>query len=202
MYRLYDYLPSGNGYKCRLVMKQLGIPYELVQMDIKAGATRTPEFLAKNPNGRIPLLEIPERGFLSESHAIMHFLARGSRLVPEDRYDNALMWQWLCFEQYNLEPNVGTARYWLNSLRKSPEELGEKLGEKHDRGHQALAVLERGLEGREFLAGGAYSLADIALYAYTHVAPEGGFSLDSYRNVLAWIARVEQQPNWAPITAA
>lgn len=201
MYRLYDYLPSGNGYKCRLVMKQLGIPYELVQLDIKTGATRTPEFLAKNPNGRIPLLEIPERGFLSESHAIIHFLARGSRLVPEDRYDNALMWQWLCFEQYNLEPNVGTARFWLNSLRKSPEELGEKLVEKHDKGHQALAVLERGLQDREFLVGGAYSLADVALYAYTHVAPEGGFSLDRYPNVLAWIARVEQQASWAPITA-
>lgn len=202
MYRLYDYLPSGNGYKCRLVLKQLGIPYELVQMDIKTGATRTPEFLAKNPNGRIPLLEVPERGYLSESHAIIHFLARGSRLVPDDRFDNAIMWQWLCFEQYNLEPNVGTARYWLNSLRKTPAELGERLVEKHAKGHEALAVLERGLQDREFLAGNAYSLADIALYAYTHVAPEGGFPLDAYPNVRAWIARVEAQPNWAPITAA
>lgn len=200
MYRLYDYLPSGNGYKCRLVLKQLGIPYELVQMDIKVGATRTPEFLAKNPNGRIPLLEVPERGFLSESHAIIHFLARGSRLVPDDRYDNAVMWQWLCFEQYNLEPNVGTARFWLNSLKKTPAELGEKLVEKHAKGHEALGVLERGLQGREFLAGNAYSLADIGLYAYTHVAPEGGFPLDAYPNVRAWIARVESQPNWAPIT--
>lgn len=200
MYRLYDYLPSGNGYKCRLVLKQLGIPYELVQMDIKVGATRTPEFLAKNPNGRIPLLEVPERGFLSESHAIIHFLARGSRLVPDDRYDNAVMWQWLCFEQYNLEPNVGTARFWLNSLKKTPAELGEKLVEKHAKGHEALGVLERGLQGREFLAGNAYSLADIGLYAYTHVAPEGGFPLDAYPNVRAWIARIESQPNWAPIT--
>lgn len=202
MYRLYDYLPSGNGYKCRLVLKQLGIPYELVEMDIKVGATRTPEFLAKNPNGRIPLLEVPERGFLSESHAIMHFLARGSRLVPDDRYDNAVMWQWLCFEQYNLEPNVGTARFWLNSLKKTPGELGERLVEKHAKGHEALAVLERGLQGREFLAGDAYSLADIGLYAYTHVAPEGGFPLAAYPNVRAWIARIEAQPNWAPITAA
>jgi glutathione S-transferase len=201
MYRLYDYLPSGNGYKCRLVLKQLSIPYELVELDIKVGATRTPEFLAKNPNGRIPLLEIPERGFLAESHAIIHYLARGSRLTPEERYDNALMWQWLCFEQYNLEPNVGTARFWLRSLGKTPEELGERLSEKLDKGHQALAVLERGLEGRDFLVGERYSLADVALYAYTHVAPEGGFDLDRYPAIRGWIARVEQQAGWAPITA-
>lgn len=201
MYRLYDYLPSGNGYKCRLVLKQLAIPYELVELDIKVGATRTPEFLAKNPNGRIPLLEVPERGFLSESHAIIHFLARGSRLAPDDRFENAQMWQWLCFEQYNLEPNVGTARFWLQSLKKTPAELGEKLTEKLDKGHQALGVLERGLDGREFLVGNRYSLADIALYAYTHVAPEGGFALDAYPAIRAWIARIEAQAGWAPITA-
>jgi glutathione S-transferase len=200
MYRLYDYLPSGNGYKCRLVLKQLSIPYELVEVDIKAGATRTPEFLAMNPNGRIPLLEIPERGFLAESHAILHFLARGSRLAPEERYDNALMWQWLCFEQYNLEPNVGTARFWLKSLGRTPEELGEKLVEKHERGHAALAVLERGLGDREWLVADHYSLADVALYAYTHVAPEAGFDLDRYPAIRAWIGRVEAQSGWAPIT--
>jgi glutathione S-transferase len=200
MYRLYDYLPSGNGYKCRLVLKQLAIPYELVQLDIKAGATRTPEFLAKNPNGRIPLLEIPERGCLAESHAIIHFLARGSRLTPDDRYENALMWQWLCFEQYHVEPNVGTARYWLGSLKKTPAELGDKLSAKHEQGHAALAVLEGALAGREFLVGDRYSLADVALYAYTHVAPEGGFPLDPYPAIRAWLARVEAQPGWAPIT--
>jgi glutathione S-transferase len=199
MYRLYDYLPSGNGYKCRLVLKQLSIPYELVELDIKVGATRTPEFLAKNPNGRIPLLEIPERGFLAESHAIVHFLARGSRLAPEDRYENALMWQWLCFEQYNLEPNVGTARFWLRSLGKTPAELGEKLTEKLDKGRQALDVLERGLAGRAFLVGDRYSLADVGLYAYTHVAPEGGFDLDPYPHVCAWMGRVAGQPGHVPM---
>jgi glutathione S-transferase len=201
MYRLYDYRPSGNGYKVRLVLRELGLPYELVELDIKVGASRTPEFLAKNPNGRIPLLEVPGRGFLAESHAIISFLAEGSALVPNDPWHRALMWQWLCFEQYNLEPNVGTARFWLASMRRTPEELGDKLIEKHARGREALAVLERGLEGRAFLVGDSYTLADIALYAYTHVAGEAGLPLDPYPAIRAWIGRVEQRPRWAAITA-
>jgi glutathione S-transferase len=200
-YRLYDYLPSGNGYKVRLVLRQLGLPYELVELDIKRGATRTPDFLAKNPNGRIPLLEIPGQGFLSESHAIIAYLAEGSALVPADRLERARMWQWLCFEQYNLEPNIGTARFWIASLRKTEAELGEKLDEKRRNGHAALAVLEQGLAGREFLVGGRYSLADIALYAYTHVAPEGGFALDGYPRIRAWCARVAAQPGHVPISS-
>jgi glutathione S-transferase len=200
-YRLYDYLPSGNGYKVRLVLRQLGLPYELVEMDIKHGATRTPAFLAKNPNGRIPLLEIPGEGCLAESHAIIAYLAEGSALVPADRLDRARMWQWLCFEQYNLEPNIGTARFWLASLGRSEAELGEKLVEKRRNGHAALAVLEQGLQGREFLVGGRYSLADIGLYAYTHVAPEGGFPLDDYPAIRAWCARVAAQPGHVPITS-
>ncbi len=200
-YRLYDYLPSGNGYKVRLVLRQLGLPYELVELDIKRGATRTPEFLAKNPNGRIPLLEIPGHGFLAESHAIISYLAEGTALVPADRLDRARMWQWLCFEQYNLEPNVGTARFWIASLGRSEAELGDRLAEKRRNGHDALAVLERGLEGREFLVGGRYSLADIALYAYTHVAPEGGFSLEAYPAIRAWCTRVAAQPGHVPITS-
>lgn len=200
-YRLYDYLPSGNGYKVRLVLRQLGLPYELVELDIKHGATRTPEFLAKNPNGRIPLLEIPGRGYLAESHAIIAYLAEGSALVPADPLDRARMWQWMCFEQYNLEPNIGTARFWLASLGKSEAELGEKLEEKRRNGHAALAVLEHGLAGREFLVGERYSLADIALYAYTHVAPEGGFALDAYPAIRAWCARIAAQPGHVPITS-
>jgi glutathione S-transferase len=198
---LYDYLPSGNGYKCRLVLKQLGIPYRLVQVDIKQGLTRTPEFLAKNPNGRIPLLEIEGQGFLSESHAIIWYLAEGSRLVPSDRLQRAQLWQWLSFEQYNLEPNVGTVRFWLHSLHKTEAELGEKLKEKVDKGYQALEVLEKGLTGRDFLVGGQYSLADIGLYGYTHVAEEGDFSLDRFPAIRAWIKRVAEQPRHEPITA-
>jgi glutathione S-transferase len=200
-YRLYDYLPSGNGYKVRLVLRQLGLPYELVELDIKHGATRTPEFLAKNPNGRIPLLEIPGRGFLAESHAILWYLAEGSALVPTDPLDRARMWQWMCFEQYSLEPNIGTARFWIASLGRSEAELGEKLEEKRRSGHAALAVLEQGLTGREFLVGDRYTLADVALYAYTHVAPEGGFALDAYPAIRAWCARVAAQPGHVPITS-
>jgi len=200
-YTLYDYLPSGNGYKVRLTAKYLNIPYRLVQMSITQGATRTPEFLAKNANGRIPLLEVPGRGFLAESHAIISFLAEGSELLPNDAWQRANLWQWLCFEQYNLEPNAGTARFWVNSLGKTPAELGDRLTEKIDKAHEALAVLERGLEHREFLVADRFTLADIALYAYTHVAPEGGISLDGYPKIRAWMARVAAQPRHAPITA-
>lgn len=201
MYRLYDYLPSGNGYKVRLVLKYLQLPYELVELDIKSGATRTPEFLKKNPNGRIPVLEIPGGGYLAESHAIAWYLAEGSSLVPESKLERAHMWQWMCFEQYNLEPNVGTVRYWLNSLKMTRAELGEKLLEKKKNGYAALDVLEAGLAGRDFLVGNRYSLADISLFAYTHIAHEGGFDLAPYPHIRAWCQRVQEQPHWAPITS-
>ncbi len=201
MYRLFDFLPSGNGYKCRLVLKQLGLPYELVPIDIMSGASRTPEFLAKNPNGRIPLLEVPGRGYLPESHAIISFLAEGSHLIPTDAFERACMWQWLCFEQYHVEPNIGTARFWTRMLGKTRAELGEKLIEKKKNGYAALDVLEESLRGREFLVANRYSLADISLFAYTHVAHEAGFDLAPYPNVRGWCDRVASQPQWAPITA-
>jgi glutathione S-transferase len=201
IYTLYDYLPSGNGYKVRLTAKHLNIPYRLVQMDIARGATRTPEYLAKNANGRIPLLEVPGRGFLAESHAIISYLAEGSELMPGDAWQRANLWHWLCFEQYHVEPNIGTARFWLNSLGKTPAELGERLSEKLAKGHEALAVLEMGLQGREYLVADRFTLADISLYAYTHVAPEGGVSLEAYPAIRAWMLRIASQPRHAPITA-
>ena len=200
-YRLYDYLPSGNGYKVRLVLSQLDLPYELVEVDITRGESRTAEFLAMNPNGRIPLLEIPDQGYLSESHAIIWYLAEDSPLVPPDPLDRARMWQWMCFEQYNLEPNIGTARFWLGSLGRNEEELGDRLVEKRREGYAALDVLEQGLKGQRFLVADSYSLADIALYAYTHVAPEGGFSLQNYPAIRGWCERVATRPRHVPITA-
>jgi glutathione S-transferase len=200
-YTLYDYLPSGNGYKVRLTAKYLNIPYRLVEMDITQGATRTADFLAKNPNGRIPLLEVQGRGFLSESHAIISLLSEGSELMPAEPWLRANIWQWLCFEQYNLEPNIATIRFWVKILKKTAAELGDRLAEKRAKGFEALAVLERGLQGKQFLVADRFTLADIALYAYTHVAPEGGVSLDAYPQIRAWMARVAAQPRHAPITA-
>jgi glutathione S-transferase len=201
IYTLYDYLPSGNGYKVRLTAKHLGIPYRLVEIDILKGESRTPAYLAKNPNGRIPLLEVPGQGFLSESHAIIGFLADGSRLIPDERWQRAQLWQWLSFEQYNLEPNVATVRFWLHSLHKSEAELGERLVEKRAKGHEALGVLEQGLTHKRFLVADRFSLADIALYAYTHVAEEGGFPLQGYPQIRQWMERVASQPGHAPITS-
>ena len=201
MYRLYDYLPSGNGYKCRLVLKHLQLPYEYIAIDITSGESRTPEFLSKNPNGRIPVLEVIGRGFLPESHAIISFLAEDSELIPQDRFDRARMWQWMCFEQYNLEPTIGTARFWISVLGKTRAELGEKLIEKKKGGYAALDVLEEGLRGRRYLVGDQYSLADIALFAYTHAAHDGGFDLAPYPNIRSWCDRVASQPRWVPISA-
>ena len=201
MYRLYDYLPSGNGYKCRLVLRQLEIPYEYIEVDIINGGSRTPEFLAKNPNGRIPVLEVPDKGCIPESHAIIAFLADGSELIPSDAFERGRMWHWMCFEQYNLEPSLGTARFWISTLGKTRAELGEKLIEKKKAGYAALDVLEEGLRGRKYLVGERYSLADIALFAYTHLAHEGGFDLAPYPNIRGWCDRVASQPRWAPITA-
>ena len=197
---LYDYLPSGNGYKCRLVLKALGMPYELKEMNIVAGATRTPEFLAINPNGKIPVLMVPGRGPIAESHAIIAYLAEGSSLMPSDPYERALMWQWMCFEQYQLEPGVATVRFWLKSLKKTPEELGERDQERFPRGADALAVLEHELAGRRWLVGDTPTLADIALFAYTHVADEAGYPLADFPAISAWIADFKSLPWYAPIT--
>jgi glutathione S-transferase len=200
-YTLYDYLPSGNGYKVRLTAKYLRIPYRLVEVDILQHATRTAQFLEKNPNGRIPLLEIEGRGFLWESHAIISFLAEGSELMPADPWQRARVWQWLCFEQYNLEPNIATVRFWVGILKKTAAQLGERLTEKIAKGYEALGVLEKGLEAKDFLVADRFTLADISLYAYTHVASEGGISLDAYPRIQAWMQRVAAQPRHSPITA-
>jgi len=197
---LYDYLPSGNGYKCRLVLKALDLPYELVQMNILGGATRTPEFLAINPNGKIPVLMVPGRGPIAESQAIINYLAEGSELVPSDPYERALMWQWMGFEQYQLEPGVATVRFWLRSLKKTPEELGDRYTERFQRGADALAVLERGLAGRRWLVGESVTLADIALFAYTHVADEAGYRFADFPAISAWIAGFKSLPWYSPIT--
>jgi glutathione S-transferase len=153
-----------------------------------------------NPNGKIPLLVVPGRGPIAESHAIIAYLAEGSALIPSDPYERALMWQWMCFEQYQLEPGVATVRFWLKSLKKSPADFGERYTERFQRGADALAVLERELKGRNWLVGYKVTLADIALFAYTHVADEAGYRFADYPSISAWIARFKALPWYAPIT--
>ena len=201
MIRLYDYLPSGNGYKVRLLLTQLGIAYRLEELDIKTGATREPWFLEINPNGKVPAIVLGDGRALCESHAILGYFGEGTAFVPADPYERARMWQWMCFEQYSLEPFVGTLRYWRSSLGRTRAEIGEeRYREKLDGGHRALAILDARLAGRDWLVAGAYTLADIALYAYTHVADEGDFELDRFAHVRAWHERVRAQPRHLPIT--
>lgn len=198
--RLYDFLSSGNGYKVRLLLHQLGIPFERVELDIVAGATRTPEFLVKNPNGRIPTLELPDGTFLAESNAILFYLADGSPFLPGERVSRAQVLQWMFFEQYSHEPNIATSRYWLHHLELTPERRAA-LVEKKRQGEAALGVMQTHLAERAYFVGERYTIADIALYAYTHVADEGGFDLAPYPAVRAWLARVASQPGHVPISA-
>jgi len=192
--RLYDYLPSGNGYKVRLLLSQLGIRFTLVEKDIFRGETRTSEFLAVNPNGRIPVLELDDGRRLAESDAILFYLADGTRFLPDDRFARAEVLQWMFFEQYSHEPYVAVARRIRHMERRPvPAEL-------MDRGHQALRVMAGRLADRRFFVADRYSIADIALYAYTHVADEGGFELGPYPAVRAWLARVAAEPAHVPIT--
>ncbi|MBI1817483.1 MAG: glutathione S-transferase family protein [Deltaproteobacteria bacterium] len=198
MLRLYDYLPSGNGYKVRLLLAQLGIPFERIDLDINKGETRTAEFLQKNPNGRIPTLE-PENGvFLPESNAILFYLAEGTAFFPTDRLERAQVLQWMCFEQYSHEPNIATVRFWMHS-ELTPERAA-LIPAKRQLGYAALGVMEQHLTTRTFFVGERYSIADIALYAYTHVANEGGFDLAPYPAVRTWLERVCLQPRCIPIT--
>jgi glutathione S-transferase len=200
MLRLYDYLPSGNGYKVRLLLHQLGIPFERVELDIVRGETRTPEFLARNPNGRIPTLELEDGTHLAESNAILWYLADGSPFLPADRLARARVLQWLCFEQYSHEPNIATVRFWLHT--ELTDERRALLSAKRALGHAALGVMDGHLRDRAFLVDDRYTIADIALYAYTHVAHEGGFELAPYAAVVAWLDRVRAQPGHVPITRA
>jgi len=198
MLKLYDFLPSGNSYKVRLLLSQLAIPYERIAVDILKGETRTPAFLAKNPNGRIPLLEVAPQVYLSESNAIMVYLAKDSALLPRDPWHYAQVLQWLFFEQYSHEPYIATSRYWIALLGKE-REYRDALAEKRAPGEAALRIMNQHLAQHDFFVAGRYSIADIGLYAYTHVAPEGGFELTAYPNILAWLDRVASQPAYIDI---
>jgi glutathione S-transferase len=198
MMRLYDHLRSGNGYKVRLLLTQLGIPFERVELDLERGETRTPEFLARNPNGRIPVLEVSPGRFLAESDAILWYLAEGTPFLADDRWERAEVLQWMFFEQYSHEPNIATSRHWIHTGRAAKHP--ELMAMNHEAGLAALGVMERHLAGRAWFVGERYTIADVALYAYTHVAPEGRFDLAPYPAVRAWLARVAGEPRHIPIT--
>ena len=194
MLKLYDYGASANCLKVRLLLRLLGIEYERVPVDLFAGETRTEEYLALNPAGRTPVLILDRGEPLAESGAILLYLAEGTRFLPWDRLERARVHQWLFFEQNLLEPNVGTARFWRLTGRAAqrPEVFEPKL----EAGRDSLAVLERGLTGRSFLVGDACTVADLALYAYTHVAHEAGIDMSVYPAIAAWLVRVEAQPDF------
>jgi glutathione S-transferase len=199
MITLYDYLDSGNGYKVRLVLAQLDRKYRWIELDILKGGTRTPQFLGKNLNGRIPTLELEDGTCIAESNAILWYLADGSQFVPEDDVQRAQVLQWMFFEQYSHEPYVATPRFIVKHLPPDSPRRAE-LAERLERGRAALGVMEQHLESHRFFVGERYSIADIALYAYTHVADEARLDLTPYPSVRAWLARVADQPRHVPIT--
>ena len=193
MLRLYDFLPSGNCYKIRLLLHQLSISYQRIDVNILRGESRTPEFMGKNPNGRVPLLATEEGRFIAESNAILFYLSQGTEFWPRNYWQQTQVLQWLFFEQYSHEPYIATSRYWISILGKADEYM-QAIAQKRQPGYAALGVMEQHLVQRQFFVGERYTIADIGLFAYTHVAGEGGFDLTGFPAVRAWLERVKAQP--------
>ena len=198
---LYDSPVSGNCYKVRLLLAHLGIPYERRTMDVVDRSNRRDVLGELNPALRVPTLVLDDGRPLAESGAILWYLGEGTRFVPEDPYERAQVLQWMFFEQYDHEPAIAVARFWL-AYSGHPDEFADRLPERTAAGHRALAAMERHLDGREFLVGDGLTLADIALYAYSHVADEGGFDLQRYPALRAWLERVASEPGHVTIEAS
>jgi glutathione S-transferase len=196
--RLYNSAVSGNCYKVRLLAAQLGLPLELVEMDVLDRSDRPDVLGGLNPALRVPTLVLDDGRALGESGAILCFLAEGTPFLPDDRYERAQVLQWLFFEQYDLEPNIAVARFWL-AVSGTPERWAAELPAKQAAGYRTLDAMERHLAGRAFLVGDRYTVADIALYGYTNVAEEGGFELGRFPAIETWLARVASQPRHIPI---
>jgi glutathione S-transferase len=200
MLTLYGMTGSGNCHKPALLMHQLGITFTWREVDILNGESRSPSFLAMNPNGKVPLLCFDDGRQLAESNAMLCYLAEDSPLYPDDRWTRAKILQWLFFEQYSHEPHIATVRFWVHFLGKR-EAWRERIAEAMPRGYAALGVMEQQLRETPFLVGGEYSIADIALFAYTQVAHEGGYVLDDYPQLRAWLRRVTQQPGYVAMAS-
>lgn len=193
MYKVYGDIRSGNCYKIKLLMSLLDIPHEWVHVSILDGDTRAAPFLAMNPNAKIPVLEIGSGIHLPESNAILNYLAEGSDFLPQERLARARVLQWQFFEQYSHEPYIAVARFIARYLG-FPEARRQEYQSKQEGGHKALRVMEEQLERTQYIAGERYTIADISLYAYTHVANEGGFDLTQYPAISAWLRRVAGHP--------
>jgi glutathione S-transferase len=200
MFTVYGMSDSGNCYKVKLTLEQLALPYRWVEVDSARGETRTLKFLAMNSNGKVPLLSLEDGTFLPESNAILNYLAEGSRLLPSERLEHARVLQWMFFEQYSHEPYVAVAR---SIVRYHPPDSPRRaeLPKLLERGNQALSVMEQHLRRVPFFPGNRYTIADIALYAYTHVAADGGFDLSDFPAVKTWVDRVRAQPRHVPMLA-
>ena len=194
MYTLYSMQRSGNSYKVRLALAQLRIAHRLIELDILKGETRIPDFLAKNPNGRVPVLEVAPDRHLAESNAILWYVGDGTRLVPDDPIRRAEALQWMFFEQHSLEPNLGSARFWLTMVKGGRELQSHGLEDWMEKGYEALGVMEKHLQSYRFFVDDRYTIADIALYAYTHVAHESDYDLTTFPAIRAWLKRVAAEP--------
>jgi len=198
MLTVYGMADSGNCYKVKLLLEQLQLPYRWIEISTTKGETRTRDFLARNANGQVPTLELEDGGFLPESGAILHYLAEGSPLLPAGRVERARVLQWMFFEQYSHEPSIAVARAILRYQPPDSPRRAE-LPRLQERGRKALAVMQEHLAREPFFAAQRYTIADIALYAYTHCAADGGFDLAGYPAVQAWLARVREMPGHVPL---
>jgi len=200
MIRLYNSQDSGNSYKVRLLLTQLQVPFERIDIDLLRQETAQPRFRARNPLGQTPFIELDNGRVLAESNAILWHLAEGTPFLPDDRWTRAQILQWMNFEQYRLEPNIGTPRFWITMLKVGDERRAQ-IAEKLKSGNAALAILDAHLARTPFVAGERYSIADICLFAYSHVAEEAGYDLTAYGALRPWVARVQAEPRHVSITA-
>jgi glutathione S-transferase len=202
MLTLYSMQRSGNSYKVRLALAHLRVPYRLVEVDILKGESRTPEFLAMNPSGHVPLLEVEPGRYLAESNAILWYVGGEGPLAPDNAMDRAEALQWMFFEQHSLEPNLGAAFFWLRLIKGGRELQQHALEDWMEEGYRSLAVMETHLKERAFFVAERFGIADIALYAYTHVAHECDYDLTAFPSVRAWLERVGRQPGHVPMQTA
>src|SRR6188472_1049244 len=200
MYTLYSMQRSGNSYKVRLALAQLDIPYRKVEVDILQGESRTPEFLAMNPSGHVPLLEVSPKRYLGESNAILWYVADDTPLAPDDHIERAEAMQWMFFEQHSLEPNIGAAYFWLALIKGGRELQTHALEDWMEQGYCALGVMEKHLTRNRFFVADHFTIADIALYAYAHVADQCDFDLSRFPAIGAWLARVAEEPGYIPMS--